>query len=54
MSDNDTIKMNTNIKLTDSNGNPISVTTPQPEYLVETFSFNGLTRNNSEIMTGDE
>ena len=38
MSDNDIIKMNTNIKLTDGNGNPIPVVTPQPQILVETFS----------------
>lgn len=51
MSDSDIIKMNTDIKLTDSNGDPISVTTPQPEYLVETFTFDGITRNSSEIIT---
>ena len=39
MSDNDIIKINTNITLKDSNGNTIPVTTPQPEILVETFTL---------------
>ena len=54
MSDNDNIKINTNIILKDSNGNPITVNTPQPEYLVETFNFKGSTYNPSEIITGDK
>ena len=54
MSDNDVIKMTTNINVTDSNGNPIPVVTPRPEVLLETFSFNGETRSSSEIITGDE
>lgn len=39
MADEEIIKMNTDIKLTDANGNPISVTTPPPEYITETFNF---------------
>ena len=54
MADNDIIKINTDIKLTDSNGNSIPVVTPQPEYMVETFSFNSSTNNKPEIITGDE
>lgn len=55
MSDEDIIKMNTGINLTDSNGNPISVTTPQPEYITETFNFKPKTTSN-EIITasGDD
>ncbi len=52
MSDEDIIKMNTNINLTDSNGNPISVTTPQPEYITETFNFKP-SINQNEIFTAD-
>lgn len=52
MSDDDIIKMNTDINLTDINGNPIQVTTPQPEYITETFNFKpGMKQN--EIFTGD-
>lgn len=54
MSDNDIIKIDTNITLKDSNGNTIPVTTPQPEILVETFTFNGSNYNPSEIITGDK
>lgn len=54
MSDNDTIKMTTNINLTDSNGNNIKVTTPKPEVVLETFSFDGKSNNSSVIITGDE
>lgn len=39
MSDKDTIKMDTDIHLTDNNGEPIQVTTPQPEYIAEAFNF---------------
>lgn len=48
---NDIIKMNTNTTLTDSNGNPIQVNVPQPEYITETFNFHP---NNSHIFTGDD
>lgn len=53
MSENDVIKMNTDTKLTDSKGTPINVTTPKPEYLVETFSLRE-SENDSEIITGDK
>ena len=55
MSNDDVIKMNTDINLTDSNGNPISVNTQTPELLVETFAWDGVERNNnsSKIITGD-
>jgi len=53
MSENDAIKMNTDIQLTDSKGVPINVVTPKPEYLVETFSLKE-SENNSEILTGDK
>lgn len=39
MSDKDIIKMDTDIHLTDKNGEPIQVTTPQPEYIAEAFNF---------------
>lgn len=52
MSDEDIIKMNTDINLTDSNGKPISVTTPQPEYITETFNFKPK-MNSSEIITAN-
>lgn len=47
---NDIIKMNTNINITDSNGNPIQIDTPRPEYITETFEFNP---NNYKIFNGD-
>lgn len=52
MSDEDIIKMNTDINLTDINGNPIQVTTPQPEYITETFNFKPRMSQN-EIFTAD-
>lgn len=55
MPDEDVIKMNTNINLTDSKGNPISVTTPQPEYITETFNFNpSMYGNNIFTADGDD
>lgn len=47
---NDIIKMNTDINLTDCNGNPIQIETPRPEYITETFDFHS---NNQKIFTGD-
>ena len=55
MSDDDIIKMNTDIELTDSNGNPITVTTQQPEYITETFNFQSKTNSNNIITeNGDD
>ena len=56
MSD-DEIKMNITTQLTDSNGQPLPVQTQQPEYLVETFSWDGINRGkstSSEIITANE
>lgn len=52
MPDEDIIKMNTDITLTDTNGNQISVTTPRPEYITETFNFKPR-MNQNEIFTAD-
>ena len=41
MSDKDIIKINTDIKLTDAQGNPIEVVTPSPVGINEIFSFHG-------------
>ena len=48
---NDVIKMNTNTAVTDSNGQPIQIKVPQPEYITETFDFHP---NNYKIFTGDD
>ena len=55
MSD-DEIKMNITTQLTDSNGQPIQIQTQQPEYLVETFSWDsGYPQNNvSKNITVEE
>lgn len=51
---NDIIKMNTDITMTDSNGQPIQIKVPQPEYITETFDMHSNTNNNSIIFTGDD
>lgn len=51
---NDMIKMNTNTTMTDSNGKPIQIVVPQPEYITETFNMHSNTNNNSIIITGDD
>lgn len=48
---NDLIKMDTNTDITDSNGEPIQIKVPQPEYITETFDFHS---NNHPIFTGDD
>lgn len=48
---NDIIKMNTNTTVTDSNGQPIQIVVPQPEYITETFDDHS---KNFRIFTGDE
>ena len=47
MSD-DEIKMNTTTQLTDVNGNPIQVQTQPPEYLTESFAWDGIERKKSD------
>ncbi len=49
MPDDDIIKMDTDIILTDSNGNTIPVNVQSPEYITETFSFKP-----SKTYEGDE
>lgn len=51
---NDVIKMNTNTAVTDSNGQPIQIKVPQPEYITETFNMHSDTNNDSIIFTGDD
>lgn len=51
---NDEIKMDVNVQLTDKSGQPIEVRTQQPEYMVETFSFDNANNLTSEIVTGNE
>lgn len=51
---NDIIKMNTNTTVTDSNGQPIQIEVPQPEYITETFNMHSKTINNSIFFTGDD
>ena len=46
--------MNTDITMTDSNGQPIQIKVPQPEYITETFDMHSNTNNNSIIFTGDD
>lgn len=45
---NDEIKIKTDVKLTDSNGQPVNVKTQSPEYLVETFSLENDKDDNKE------
>ncbi|MCM1416377.1 MAG: hypothetical protein NC430_10695 [bacterium] len=56
MSNEDIIKMNTDINITDSNGNPIQVNTQSPEFLTETFAWDGVecNSNSSKNITGDK
>jgi len=51
---NDIIKMNTNTNMTDSNGQPIQIKVPQPEYITETFNMHSDIINDSIIITGDD
>lgn len=56
MPNDDVIKMTTDINITDTNGNTIPVNTQSPEYMIETFAFDGIERNSnsSKIITGDK
>lgn len=56
MPNDDVIKMTTDINITDLNGNAIPVNVQSPEYMVETFAFDGIEHNNnsSKIITGDK
>ncbi|MBC5745862.1 hypothetical protein FMM74_020490 [Lachnospiraceae bacterium MD308] len=47
MPDDDIIKMNTDIVINDVNGQPIPVEVQSPEYLTETFSWDGIERNHA-------
>lgn len=38
MSNDDIVKLNTDIQLTDKSGNPIEVNTPDPEVIIEMFT----------------
>lgn len=46
--DEDIIKMNTDINLTDSNGNPIIVETQPPEYIISTFTRKGVSKDDDQ------
>ncbi len=57
MSNDDVVKMNTDIQLMDVNGSPIIVNTQQPECLTEMFSWDGITRDGNQspkIFTGEK
>lgn len=54
MSDDDIIKMDTDIHITDSNGNPITVSTIQPEYVTETFNLKPKTNLTNIITKKDD
>ena len=54
MPDEDIIKMNTDINLTDNSGEPIQVNTPRPEYIIETFNMHQNGTDSSTIITGDD
>lgn len=51
---NDVIKMNINTTITDSNGQPIEIKVPQPEYITETFNIHPNIINDSIILTGND
>lgn len=50
---NDVIQMNTNTTIKDSNGQPINVTVPQPEYIKETFDRHSI-NSGAKSSTGDD
>ena len=54
MSDDDIIKMNTDINLINNNGEPIPVSTPQPEYITETFNFKPTSNSNNNTENGND
>lgn len=54
MSDDDIIKMNTDINLTNNNGESISVSTPQPEYITEAFNFKPTSNSNNNTENGND